>query len=126
MDASALGVSSFPEFGSPFEGRFPKVDVINRDTEVVVRAELAGVSKEDLEVSMADDKLTIRATTSSERKEEKEEYYHQEMSRGEFQRTMIIPDEVDAENIQANFKDGILELKMPKLKKAERRSITIE
>ncbi len=117
---------SFPEFESPFEGRFPKVDVINRDTEVVVRAELPGVSKEDLDVSMADNKLTIRATTSSEQKEEKEEYYRRETSRGEYQRTLIIPEDIDAENVQAAFKDGILELKMPKMEKAQRRSITIE
>jgi HSP20 family protein len=117
---------SFPDFDSPFEGRFPKVDVINRDTEVVVRAELPGVSKDNLDVSMTDNKLTIRATTSSEQKEEKEEYYRREMSRGEFQRTLIIPDDVDEESVQASFKEGILELKMPKLKKAQRRSITIE
>ena len=117
---------SFPEFESSFEGRYPKVDVINRDSEVVVRAELPGVSKENLDVSMADNKLTIRATTHSEQKEEKEEYYRREMSRGEFQRTLIIPDDVDAEKIQASFKDGILELTMPKLKSAERRSIKVD
>lgn len=117
---------SFPDFESPFEGRLPKVDVINRDTEVVVRAELPGVKKDDLDVSMADNKLTIRATTSTEQKEEKDEYYRREMRRGEVQRTLIVPDDVDAENVQASFKDGILELKMPKLKTAERRSITIE
>lgn len=117
---------SFPEFESPFEGRFPKVDVINRDAEVMVRAELPGVSKDNLDVSMSDNKLTIRATTSAEHKEEKGEYYRQELRRGEFQRTLIIPDDVDAENVKASFKDGILELNMPKLKTAERRNITIE
>jgi HSP20 family protein len=57
---------SFLEVRAPFEGRTPKVDVIDREAEIVIRGELPGVAKEDLEVSMTDDAVTIRASTRHE------------------------------------------------------------
>lgn len=123
---SGLGFPSFPRFETPFEGRYPKVDVIDRDTEVVVKAELPGVKKEDLDVSLSDNKLVIKATTSHEKKEEEGEYFRRETSRGEFQRTLMLPENIDDENVQATFKDGLLELKMPKLAATKHRSITVK
>ena len=120
------GFPEFPELPSVFQGRYPKVDVIDREAEIIIRAELPGVKKEDLDVSMAEKSVTIRATTSHEQKEEKGEYFRREMSRGEFQRTLALPDNVNEEEIQATFKDGILELKMPKTEASKRRSITVE
>ncbi len=120
------GFPEFSEIPSPFEGRHPKVDVIDRENEILVRAELPGVSKEDLDVSMAENSLTIRATTGYEKKEEEGEYYRREMSRGEFQRTLAIPDNINEEAIEATFKDGILELKLPKAEVSKRRTITVE
>lgn len=120
------GFPDFPDITSPFEGRHPKVDVIDRELEIVVRAELPGVTKEDLDVSMAENSLTIRATTSHEKKGEEGEFYRREMSRGEFQRTLAIPDNINEEGVQATFKDGILELKLPKAESSKRRKITVE
>lgn len=117
---------SFPRFEAPFEGRHPRVDVIDRETEVVVKAELPGVKKEDLDVSLSDNKLVLKATTSQEKKEEEGEYFRRETSRGEFQRTLLLPENIDDENVQATFKDGLLELKMPKLAATKHRSITVE
>ena len=111
---------------APFEGRTPKVDVINRDKEVLVKAELPGVKKEDLEVSLADNSLTIRATTKHEEKEEKGEYFRRELSSGEFVRTVTLPAEVDGSKAKASFKDGILELTAPKVVAAKRHSVSIE
>lgn len=68
---------SFPEFRStfegrmPFEGRVPRADLIDREAELVIRAELPGITKEDLEVSLADDAVTIRAQTRREKREKR-------------------------------------------------------
>lgn len=110
----------------PFEGRMPKVDVIDREDEVVVKAELPGVDKKDLEVSMTDNAVTVRGSTSREEKEEKGDYFRSEIARGSFSRTIPLPAEVNGDKARAQFKDGILELTLPKLEKSKRRSIKVE
>ena len=106
--------------------RTPKVDVIDRPNEVVVQAELPGVSKDDLEITLSDSDVTIRASTRREEKEEKENYYRCEISRGEFVRTVALPAEVDGDNVKASFKNGVLELTLPKVESSKRRKITVE
>src|SRR5919201_1797946 len=91
----------------PFEGRMPQVDMFDRETEIVIRVALPGVAKEDLEVSMTDETVTIRASTRREAKEEKGEYYRRELSQGEFQRTLRLPAAVKGAEAKATFKDGI-------------------
>lgn len=117
---------SWAELGAPLEMKMPRVDVIDRDDEVVVRAEIPGVDKEDLEVSMTDTAVTIQGCTSHESKEEKGNYYRSEISRGSFSRTVALPSDVDSEKAKAVFKDGILELTIPKVEKAKRKSIPID
>jgi HSP20 family protein len=109
-----------------FEGRMPKVDLIDRDTEVVIRAELPGVKKEDLDVSMSGNTVTLRASTKQEQKEEKGSFYRRELSQGQFQRTMTLPVAVKGEEAKASFKDGILELSFPKVEAAKRKTIKVE
>ncbi|RMD78787.1 MAG: Hsp20/alpha crystallin family protein [Gammaproteobacteria bacterium] len=115
-----------PEWPSLPEVRIPPVDVIDRDEEVVVRAELPGVKKEDLEVSVADNTVTIRGRVQREEKQEEGEYYRAETARGEFTRTVLLPAEVDPEGAKARFQDGVLELTLPKVAKARRRTIPVE
>lgn len=105
----------------------PKVDLIDRETEIVVRAELPGVSKDDLEITLAEGTVTIEAHTTEEKKEEEEgKYYRREMSRGEFRRRVGLPAEVDEAKAKATFTDGILELTLPKLEKTPKRSVRVE
>lgn len=116
----------WPEIEPAFGGKMPKVDVIDRDTEVVVRAELPGITKDDLDVSLSDNTLTIRASTQHEKKEEKGHYYRREMSRGEFQRSLRLPANVEGDKTKASFKDGILELVVPKAASSKRQTIKVE
>ena len=119
----------WPAWGEPAasrEGRMPKVDVIDRETEVLVRAELPGVDKKDLDVTMSDNTVTIKARTQHEEKEEKGDYYRCEISRGSFMRTLALPGEVDSDKAKAAFKDGILELTIPKTDKARKHSVKVE
>ncbi len=114
------------ESATPFRGGMPKVDVVDRDAEVVVRAELPGVTKEDLDVTVTDDSVTLKAHTSHEEKEEKGEYYRREMSYGEYQRTVALPHTVDGEKARATFNDGVLELTLPKVEKTSRKKVKVE
>lgn len=116
----------FPEFREIFKAGGPKVDVIERDTEIVVRAELPGVAKDDLDISLTENTVTLRGKTRHEEKEEKGDYRHMEISRGEFSRTLTLPTGVDGAKASAKFKDGVLELTLPKLKKSERHTVKIQ
>jgi len=104
----------------------PAVDVVDRDDEIEVRAEIPGVEKDDLEVSMSDNTVTIKGTTKREEKEEKGDYYRCETSRGSFMRTVMLPGEVNAEKAEATYKDGLLTLKLPKAEASKRRRIKIK
>jgi HSP20 family protein len=105
---------------------FPKVDIVERDKEIEVQAELLGVKKEDLDVSINNQIMTIRATTQEEKSEGEGRYLRREMTRGEYQRTLSLPDYVDEDNAKATFKDGILCVTLPKKEKSQRRSIEIQ
>jgi len=111
----------------PFESRMPKVDVLDRESEVVIRAELPGVEKDDLDVTVSDHTVTISARTKHEEKtEEKGVYFRHEMSRGEYQRTLELPHAVDEDKAKATFTDGVLELTLPKTEKAPYKTVQIE
>jgi HSP20 family protein len=106
--------------------RLPKVDIVDQENEIVVRAEMPGVEKRDLDVSLTESTVTIKGQTSHEEKEEKGEYYRCEISRGSFSRTVALPGEIDTEKAKASFKDGVLEMKLPKQARSKRRSVTVE
>jgi HSP20 family protein len=104
----------------------PSLDVIERSDEIVVRAAVPGLKKQDLEVSVSGTLLTIRGNAEKMRREEEGEYYRAEIPHGPFERTLALPAEVDESKGKAIMKDGLLELTLPKLEKARRRTIRIE
>lgn len=111
-----------------FEGKTPKVDVIEKgnDNDIIVNAELPGVDKKDLDISVTNNTVTIKGSTSHEEKEEKNDYYRCEISRGSYSRTLSLPAEVDEEKTKAKFKNGILKLTLHKLKKSKRHNVKVE
>ena len=109
---------------APFAGRVPRVDVIDRENEVILRAEVPGLNKEDLEVSVSDNSVTIRGEIK--RAEETGEYSYREMSSGAFSRTVGLPAAVDSKQAKVRLKDGILEMTMPKTEAEKRHKIAIE
>lgn len=119
----------WPDMPRVFEGKAPHVDVIDHKSEVIVKAAMPGVEKKDIDVTVTKNSVTIKGTTSHEKKEEKEDYYHSEISRGSYCRSMLLPAEVDESKARAKFKDGILELSLPKCKEEKeksRRTIKVE
>ena len=113
-------------FGETFGPSTPQVDVIDRDEEILVRAEVPGVDKKDLDGSMTEDSVCIKGSVQHEKEEEKGEYYRRETASGSFARTVYLPGEVDTNKVKAKFKDGILEMTLPKLKQSKRQKISLD
>jgi len=120
------GWPSWDELPAVFEDRMPSVDVVDRDNEILVRAEIPGVDKKDLDVSMTEDSVCIKGSVQHEKEEEKGEYYRRETASGSFARTVYLPGEVDTNKVKAKFKDGILEMTLPKLKQSKRQKISLD
>lgn len=118
----------WPAWGesSIFGGKAPGIDLIDRDDAIIVKAELPGVDKKDMDISVTKNSVSIKGTTSHEEKEEKGDYYRSEISRGEYARTLTLPAEIDEEKVKATFKNGILELNLPKLKQSARKTVEID
>jgi len=109
-----------------FGGKMPSVDMINRDKEIIIKAELPGVDKKDLDVSVTRNSVSIKGTTSHEEKEEKGDYYRSEISRGEYVRTLSLPADIDEDKATASFRNGILELTLPKLEQSKRKTVNVD
>jgi HSP20 family protein len=108
------------------EPRMPRVDIVDRDNDILVRAEVPGVDRKDLDISVSDNAVTIKGQSSSEVNEEQGDYHRCEISRGAFARTVGLPGAVDADKASAEFKDGVLELTLPKVKQSRRRRIEVK
>jgi HSP20 family protein len=121
--------SWMPRFKLPdFGFTYPTVDIFEDGNDVVVKAEMPGMKKEDIEVNIADDVITISGEKKSEEKVEKKDYHRVERSFGSFTRTLHLPVETQSENAKASFKDGILEVRIPKTEAAlqKTKKITVE
>jgi len=104
----------------------PQVEIFERDDELVVRADLPGLTKDDVKVEVADDGITIEGERKQETEDQREGYYRSERSYGKFYRTLPLPDGVDSEEATATFRNGVLEVTMPAPKRAERKSRRLE
>ena len=117
---------SWNELPTVFEGRIPSVQVIERDSEIIVRAEIPGVDKKDLDVSVTENSVSIKGSVQHEEEEEKGEYYHRETSSGSFARTVALPSGIDTTKVKAEFKGGVLKMTLPKVKASKRQKVSLD
>lgn len=110
----------------PFEGKSPNVDVLDREADFLIRAELPGVDKDGINISIADNIVTLEAKVDREEEEEKGNYYRREISRGTFERSIVLPATVKEDQGRATFQNGVLELVIPKAEIKKRTKITVE
>ncbi len=116
----------FHELGS-FGDITPHVDVYDHGKELVVTAELPGIKREDINVKLMENTIIISGEKKTEEKVERSDYLRLERSYGSFNRTLNLPEGLDSKNIKASFKDGVLEVRIPKLEGAhEARKIKVE
>jgi len=109
-----------------FKGSMPSVDIINRDKEIIVKAEMPGVDKKDLDISVTRNSVKIQGNTRQEEKKEEGDYYRSEISTGSYSRSVSLPADINEDKVKAKYKDGVLELTLPKLKETKRQSIKVE
>jgi HSP20 family protein len=110
----------------PLSIRMPSLDVYEEKDSVVVKAELPGMKKEDVEVNLAGETLTIKGEKKEDKEVKEDDYYRRERSYGSFLRTIALPCDVKSDEIKASFKDGVLEVRMPKTEEAKKKSIPVK
>ncbi|RKZ32975.1 Hsp20/alpha crystallin family protein [bacterium] len=108
------------------EGWIPRVDISENDDEITVRADIPGMKKEDVKITLSENVLTISGDKRVERDEKKDNYHRIERLFGKFSRSFYIPTNVDPANISAKYNNGVLEIKLPKKEEAKPKEIPIE
>ncbi|HET6514036.1 MAG TPA: Hsp20/alpha crystallin family protein [Thermodesulfovibrionales bacterium] len=99
----------------------PSIDILTEGDNVVVKAELPGMKKEDIDVALTEDTVTISGEKKKEEKVEKKDYHSIERSYGSFKRSFSLPSEVQTDKASAKFKDGVLEIRIPKTEEAKKK-----
>ncbi|MEJ2253072.1 MAG: Hsp20/alpha crystallin family protein [Nitrospirota bacterium] len=115
-----------PRWAETVETAFPAVDMYEDDDQVVVKAELPGVRKEDIDVSVDDTVVTISGEKKMQEKVQRKDYYRVERSYGAFTRSLPLPAEVQSDKATAAFKDGVLEVRVPKTAAAKEKKVQLE
>jgi HSP20 family protein len=112
--------------GNELDVRAPAVDVFEEKDDIVVKAEIPGMDKDNIQVNLADHTLTIKGEKKKEEEVKEENYYRSERSYGSFFRTLELPKDVHADKVKATFKKGVLEVRMPKTEEAKAKEIKVK
>ena len=104
----------------------PPLDVEETDAGIVIRAEVPGMKKDDIKISLTGDTLCISGERRHEAEQKERTFHRIERAYGRFMRMLVLPTDVDGEKVKAAYKDGVLELSLPKSEKAKARDIAIE
>ena len=107
-------------------GTYPPVNVLNGPDDMVVQCEVAGVKREDLDLSITGETLVIKGTKHPPAADEAMRYQRRERGFGEFNRTIVLPDKVDLDKVEATVEAGILTVRLPKSEAAKTRKIEIK
>jgi HSP20 family protein len=103
----------------------PSVDISETDTAYLIKGEIPGVKKEDVKVTIQDGMLTIQGERKIEKEEKDKKFHRVECSYGSFVRSFRVPDDADESAVKAEFKDGMLNVTLPKSAKAKAKSINV-
>lgn len=141
-DKFSLSVASFQEeinklfenfFGNGFSANItssyqnaPAIDILEAEKEFKVKAELAGINPDDVEVSVTDSYLTVKAEKTKECEEKDENFLRREISYGSFKRVIALPEDADSDKADATFKNGVLTITIPKKAEAAQKSKKLE
>jgi HSP20 family protein len=106
---------------------YPTVDIVERETGYTIKADLPGIAREDIKVSVENGVLTLSGEKKTEfEKREKDSYYHFERSYGKFSRSFELPSHVDGKNIEARYANGVLEINLRKTEEAKPKAIEVK
>lgn len=116
----------FPRLTWPAGGEGLALDIYQTDKDLVVKAALPGVKPEDVDISVANNVLTIKAEVKEDREVNEEDYFYQERRYGTFSRSVALPVEVDVDKAEANFENGVLVLTLPKTEVSRAKQIKVK
>lgn len=102
------------------------VDVYQTPSAFVIESTIAGVNQEDIDVSLTPESITIKGKREKEQKIKTGDYIHQECYWGRFSRTIILPQEIDPDKVQASIKNGVLKITLPKISKTKTKKIKVK
>jgi len=129
---SFFSVFERPLFRDLFEGEesvvtyAPRVDVVENKENFVVRAELPGMKKDDVKLTLENSVLTLSGEKRFEEKRDEDNFHLRESRYGKFERSFRLTDNVDRSNIAADYKDGVLTISLPKTKESQSKEIAIK
>jgi len=103
----------------------PSMDVVENDGEFLVRCDLPGVKKDDVELSISSNVLTIKGEKHDEQAKEETKYYRRESWSGSFQRSIALSESVDPDKVEAELKDGVMTIRLPKREELKPKQIAI-
>ncbi len=104
----------------------PDVDVKDEKDRILVKADIPGIKKEDLSISVKEDVLTLRGERKEAQEKKEKDYYYSERFEGSFVRTIQLPSAVKASDVKATYKDGVLEIALPKDENARAREVKVQ
>jgi len=107
-------------------GVIPNIDIYDRKTEIVVRAEIPGAERDKIDLTITKDNIAIKGEVKRDEGVKDEDYFAREISWGNFARTVALPSEVESEKAKATFRNGILEIILPKKEEAKPKEIKVE
>jgi HSP20 family protein len=111
--------------GSALRRWIPAMDLVETNDDFVLRADLPGLSENDVKIELEDNVLTISGERKAEHEERKEGYYRVERASGMFSRSLTLPEGVDPEGVKASFDRGVLEVRVPKPEQRKPRKVAI-
>jgi HSP20 family protein len=103
----------------------PAMDLVEQDDRFVLRADLPGLREEDVKIELYDNVLTISGERNSEQEDRRDGYYRVERASGRFSRSLVLPEGVDADSVDARFENGVLEVSVPKPAERKPRRVAI-
>lgn len=121
-----IGRVRFPDMELAGGSWNPAVDIYETKESIVLKAELPGLDKKDFSIEVKDNLLTLKGERKFEKETKEENYYRMERAYGSFTRSFTLPTSVDKDKVKAKFKDGILEVTIPKTEAAKPKQVNVD
>jgi len=125
LEPQAKAKEGNEEWLTDFEGQL-NIDMYQTKDNVIIKSTIAGVKPEDIDITVANDMVTIKGSRKKEEAINTDDYFYQECYWGNFSRSVIIPVDIDSESIEADLKDGILTVIIPKAAKAKTKKVKVK
>ena len=107
-------------------GWSPNVDIYKEGENYILKSELPGITKDDIDITIQDNLVTIKGSKKEEKEVKEDDFYHCERRFGSFQRSFELPSPIDKKNVKASYKDGVLEVILPVAEEAKPKQIKID